>query len=285
MILRLLLPLLLLSLAGCWERPRTFEDDKLPPKAPILTLADMNGIVVEPVRGATSDKGQALAEGMAAALQDREVLASATQGNAQSLHLVGTSEAVAAGPGIMAVKIRWSLQATDGSEIAADEMREQIPSAEWAVGSGERLADAMKREAPKLAAFVQEKIGPEHDAEQQVFVRPVEGAPGDGNKSLPRALVYLLKRAGVTVTADVQAANATTVVGTVALTQGNAGTDHVVIAWHVLRPGGGEVGQVKQENNIPHGSLDGNWGDIAMAVANAAVGDIVRVMATVPPAG
>jgi hypothetical protein len=279
---RLLASLLALCLAGCWELPRTFEDAKVPPHAPILTLPDMVGIVVEPVHGAPGDTGPALAEAMASALQDVEVLASTTPGNSVSLHLVGEAGETSVAGGVANVRIRWSMRAADGSEIGADQQQDALPAAEWALGGGDRLADAVRREAPRLAALVQETIRTEQKPDRQIFVRLVAGAPGDGNKTLPRALVFLLKRAGIGVTADAQASAAITIAGTVTVTPAKPGEDHAVIAWKILKPDGAEAGEVKQENNVPHGSLDGNWGDVAMAVASSAVNDIVRVVNSVP---
>jgi hypothetical protein len=283
MTIRLLLSLLVLCLAGCLELPHTFEDAKLPPTAAILTLPDMAGIVVDPVSGAPAETGRAVAEMMASALQDAEILASTTAGNPESPHLSGEASATSLAGGLTTLRIRWTLRAADGHEIGTDLEQDQVPAADWATGTGVLLADAIRREAAKLAPLVQEPIRTVEKSARQVFVRPVEGAPGDGGKTLPRALVFLLKRAGIEVTSDATASAAMTVAGSVAVSPGNAGAEHVVIAWHVLKPDGSEAGQVKQENDIPKGSLDGNWGDIAMAVASSAVKDIVRVVSSVPP--
>ncbi|HVJ53048.1 MAG TPA: hypothetical protein VM689_11320 [Aliidongia sp.] len=279
---RLFAALTLLGLADCGELPHPFEDTKLEPHAPIITLPDMAVIVVDPVQGAPGDTGAALAETMASALQDADVLASAKPGNPTSTHLIGSADATSVAGGVANLRIRWTMRAADGTEIGTDQQQDTVPAAEWAAGSGTVLDEAVHREAPRLAAMVQVSVGEEHKPTRQVFVRLVEGATGDGDKALPRALVYLLKRGGVTVTADEHAADTVTIAGKVAVTPVDPSQQHVAITWRVLKPDGSEAGQVKQENDIPRGTLDGNWGDVAMAVASSALQEIVHVVNSVP---
>jgi hypothetical protein len=281
---RFLSSLLVLTfgLSACGVVPHPFEDAKLPPHASILALTDSVGIVVEPVRGAPAPTAQALAEAMATALQAAEVLASTTPGNQSSLHLVSEASGSTGGPGLTAIRIRWSMRSAEGAEIGTDLQQEMIADDQWTTGSGQGLTQLMQREAPRIAALVQDAPVVEHKPTRQVFVRTVEGAPGDGGKSLPRALVYLLKRASVDVTTDSQAVDTITIVGNVAVKPLTADQEHVQIEWRVLKPDGSEVGKVAQENTIPRGSLDGSWGEVSMAVANSAVNDIIRVVNLVP---
>ncbi len=157
-----------------------------------------------------------------------------------------------------------------------------MPNASWQGGAG--FAELAKAEAPRIGNLVEEPATAERKPIRQLYVRTVDGAPGDGRNALPSALTYLLKQHGYTVTTDPQASGTITLAGTVTVDPAKAGQQHVKIAWHVLKPDGTDVGQVSQENDVPPGTLDGKWGEIAMAVALAGVDDIVRVIGTVPPA-
>ena len=58
-----------------------------------------------------------------------------------------------------------------------------------------------------------------------------------------------------------------------------AGEESVTIVWRVRDSRGQEIGTIDQSNRIPAGSLNGNWGDIAYAVADAAtvgLGDVFQ---------
>jgi hypothetical protein len=55
-------------------------------------------------------------------------------------------------------------------------------------------------------------------------------------------------------------------------------TQSVSLRWLVKSPTGKVLGDVKQANDIPAGSLDGGWGGAATAVAEAAATGIFDVV-------
>ncbi len=117
------------------------------------------------------------------------------------------------------------------------------------------------------------------DSEQRVAVPLVAGAPGDGARSLARAMEAVLRQANVSVADDAAAGRKHfTVTGKVILADAVEGKQKVTVSWILLDPDGGQVGQVNQENAIAAGSLDGRWGDIAYAVAKSAAGGIVALL-------
>jgi hypothetical protein len=265
--------LTLLGPAACTTLPHPFEDDKLAPHAPLLAMPDSLGVVVEPVQGAPDETSKVLAEAMAHALQDAELPASTSAGNARSFHLSGTALPAADASGLA---ISWSLRNAAGSEIGSDTQHVPMPLSESA------LAGSMRGEAPKLAALIQDSGPAEHQPSRRLLIRTVEGAPGDGATSLKRALVFLLQRSGTRLTDDPASPDTVTIAGTVETRPGPPGQDHIKILWHVLKPDGGEAGVIAQENDVPHAVIERQWGDIAMAVADAAAPDILHVAETVP---
>ncbi|MHA1599049.1 MAG: hypothetical protein ACTSV1_10030, partial [Alphaproteobacteria bacterium] len=66
--------------------------------------------------------------------------------------------------------------------------------------------------------------------------------------------------------------------GTVAVQAEANGRDRVSIVWRVTTPDGFEVGRASQENTVPSGSLNGDWGDNADKIAAAAVTGIERIL-------
>ncbi|MGB8840579.1 MAG: hypothetical protein WCC64_05880 [Aliidongia sp.] len=265
--------LALLGPAGCTTLPHPFEDDKLSPHAPLLAMPDILGVVVEPVQGTQDETSHALAEAMAHALQDAELPASTSAGNTRSFHLAGI---VQPGADASHLDINWSLRNAAGADIGNDTQQVPLPLADAT------LAGSMRGEAPKLAALIQESTPAEHQPTRRLLVRAVEGAPGDGASSLKRALVFLLQRSGTRLTDDPATADTVAVAGTVEARPGPPGQDHIKILWHVLTPDGREAGVIAQENDVPRAVVEGQWGDIAMAVADAAAPDILRVAETVP---
>jgi hypothetical protein len=270
-----LLSLALLALAGCTVEPHPFEADKLDPHAPILAVPEALGIVVEPVQGAPDGVAPALADAMVLALQAIEIPASTTAGNARSFHLAGAAAPAAAG-----WDIRWTLRDAAGVEIGGDTQRAMLrPDA---APDAAALAGSMRDEAPKLAALIEDTAPVEHQSTRRLLVRAIEGAPGDGAKSLRRSLAFLLKQSGAALTDDPQTPDTVAIAGTVEVRPVPPDLDHIRILWHVLKPDGSEAGVITQENDVPRVVIEGQWGDIGMAVAEAAAPDLLRVVATVP---
>jgi hypothetical protein len=269
-----------LLLAGCQPLPHPFADQQLPPDAPILQVADTVGILVAPVAHAPADA--ALAQAMATALQDRDIPADTRAANRQSYRLAGDAAATRTSAGAAMVEIQWTLANAKGETVGSDVQRTTIAAADWTGGTPEILAPLGKAEAPRIAAMIQEAPPVERNPGRQVYIRPTEGAPGDGRTALPRSLGFLLGRAGVKVTPDSQTVDAVIIGPTVDLSSSGSGKQHVRVVWHIYRADGTEAGQVSQENDVPIGSLDGSWGDIGMAVATAGIDQILGVMKTIP---
>jgi hypothetical protein len=105
-----------------------------------------------------------------------------------------------------------------------------------------------------------------------VAVIPVKGAKGKGNDELTRAMRQTLTTAGWTVL-NAPAKNALTISGRVEMAEVEGNMQMVALKWAVQAPDGGKLGDVKQANNVPAGSLDNGWGEIAgFAVEAAATG-------------
>ena len=105
-----------------------------------------------------------------------------------------------------------------------------------------------------------------------VAVIPVKGAMGRGNGELTSAMRRTLTAAGWTVL-KAPAKNALTISGRVEMAEVSGNMQNVALKWAVQAPDGGKLGDVNQANNVPAGSLDEGWGEIAgFAVEAAATG-------------
>ena len=109
------------------------------------------------------------------------------------------------------------------------------------------------------------------------MVPSVTGAPGDGSRSLTTALQRELSRSGVSVS-DRPAGASYRVEGKVKVGQSKDGKQPIQIDWFVKDPNGKQLGTVSQKNEIPEGSLDGNWGQVADAAAAAAAQGILKLL-------
>ena len=69
-----------------------------------------------------------------------------------------------------------------------------------------------------------------------------------------------------------------TLLGIVALGPVAEKQQDVTITWSLRNAGGNQLGEVKQQNRIPAGLLDGAWGDVAYAVASSAAPGITALL-------
>ena len=116
------------------------------------------------------------------------------------------------------------------------------------------------------------------------LVRNISGAPGDGNIALRTALLQSLRGADAMVTDNPMQASYV-IQGSVQVAAPFAGRQHTRIVWLVTTIGGEEVGTAIQENDIPQGSLDGRWGEVAQIITNAAIPGVTRLFDTRLDAG
>jgi hypothetical protein len=109
------------------------------------------------------------------------------------------------------------------------------------------------------------------------IVPSVTGAPGDGSASLTAAIQRELTSKGVSLS-DKATPAAYRVEGSVTVGEAKQGKQPIHIEWLVRDPQGKKLGTVSQRNEIPEGSLDGEWGPTATQAAGAAAQGIVKLL-------
>jgi hypothetical protein len=110
-----------------------------------------------------------------------------------------------------------------------------------------------------------------------VAVLNVVGAKGKGNAQLTAAMRKVLQDAGWPVLVAARA-DAITIQGSVVVDAAQGGQQPVHIAWFVITPKGKSLGDVKQNNAVPAGSLDQGFGENAGFVAQAAADGIFKLI-------
>ena len=110
-----------------------------------------------------------------------------------------------------------------------------------------------------------------------VLVKPVRGAPGDGNESLTRAVKAALRSSRVLTTDDPGQARLV-LAGSVKVDSSAAGPRKIAIVWTVSTPDGTEMGKASQENRVPEGAADGKWNRLSIMAVAAAIDGIERIL-------
>lgn len=110
------------------------------------------------------------------------------------------------------------------------------------------------------------------------IVPPIKGAPGNGRTALAEALKKKVASKGVQVASSGSGSGKYKIQGIVNLSPQGDTKQNIKLEWKVINPLGREIGTVTQQNTIPKGSLDGQWGATADYVADAASNGIVKLI-------
>ena len=278
----------LLLVAACQPLPHPFADDR--PPAALLRVRDSISVAVAPVAGTPRAAATRLPAAMAKALLKHEIPASDKTASLSSYQLFGRIAKLRPKQGAPALAAVWRLYDAKGRTVGERQVR--VPLA--TPGAGKAVEDAAVEQlaalsADRLAPLLQDDmpapkpVANTAAAGPRVAIGKINGAPGDGNAALARALAAVLPRDGVAIVAAGDKPDLM-IDGTVALTPATAGQEHVALVWRVRRPGGGQIGTVGQQNDVPKGLLDGKWGDLAYNIAIAASDGIVQLVARgLPP--
>ena len=276
--LLLLLPLLL---AACGDLPEPFIGN---PGAAgrVLSQPPTPRLAVPPPTNALlpNEARQQYAGALAEGLQAHEVPAVVDQVRTNDWQLVATAEL----RGNMVLP-KFSVL-NPKSEDKGDVEGKPIPTQAWSQASAETLNAVASDAAPKISRLIESiqaamlRADPNslYNRVAKVQLMPVTGAPGDGNTSLTREMKGHLAALGPLVQDSPDGVDFI-IHGTVKTTPLPGGQQRVAIDWTVTTPSGDLRGKISQGNDIPAGSLDHYWGDVAVVVANQGAGGINEVIA------
>lgn len=280
--------LALLLLAGCGplqlpfvELPMPFERSAADAARDGLTRPPPARIVVPPstTLGLPEEDARRFAATLAEALQAQELPVTAADIPRPNYRLLVAGETAAG-----MVRLTYTLVDAEGAPIGAAGGPRAVPAAAWVRADAAMLRATAGEAAPGIAAMLARADAASRQVEPDQLVarlptvrlNGVAGAPGDGNRSLDRAIRTALAREGVLVQdgADGEFALA----GRVEVAALPRRQQRVEITWTVLRADGTELGKVSQLNEVPAGTLDGLWADVAVVVAEQAATGVAEVI-------
>ncbi len=300
-----LIPMMLgfsaLFLATCGNLPQPFERDDQNKKIVESILTDA-GVMIAPITNAPPPANVQLAERIALAAQDRDLVA-VTRGASRKANLLqGVASTYRDELGGSYIRVSWQLAGPDG--IVFDrivvETKAFEPTADdpWLLYANSDLNQVVDETADFLVAALLDR-GQSQSVSQvaavaqlnfgspyHLYVKRVVGAPGDGSDALTDALNDLLSAEGISIpiAVDTLPSNSSYVIaGRVNIEAIDDVADAISLVWDIALPDGQILGSVNQENIIPHGSLDGEWGKIAYEAAAAAADGLMSVLLQVDP--
>ena len=270
---------LALAIGACGALPKPFQRSEPPPGT--LTRAALNdGVRVALPLCTTEPMAKLIANAVVKALTKREIPASVGLAGKLRYALNSQVEIGGGATSVAPTRIRWQLTELDSKPFLSFNYDVAGSSWEWKWGSPKIIHDI----GEAVARLIADTIAPEDKTlvasqlvTRGVWVKPIKGAPGDGKKSLTRAIRYALIGAKVAVT-DKPFAARYFLAGQVALGPVKGTMQAVEIRWTVTYPDGAVVGHAVQRNEVPAGTFDNRWGEDASLIAAAAGGGIKDVL-------
>lgn len=268
--------LLVLALASCGDLPEPFLGNP-GATARLLAQPPTPRLAVPPPGNAllTDEASRQFAGSLAAGLQAQEVPAVADRMRANDWRLVASAEQ--RGGNVVPVFHVLNPKGEDKGQIEGS----PVPTHVWAAAASDTLDHAARDAAPKISNLLTsiQHADPNslYNRIAKVQIPQVTGAPGDGNVSLTKQMKTHLAALGPMVQDDA-AGTDFIVQGDVRMVPIAGGQQRVEIQWTVKAPNGDERGKVVQLNDIPAGSLDHYWADVAVVVATEAAGGVNDVL-------
>ena len=272
--------LVCLSLAACGDLPEPFIGNPgatarrlAQPLTPLLAIPPGTDTLLPDAAN------QELAQEIAKALQATEVPAMVRTPEKTDWRVITRAERDGD-----SVRPMFSVQDAQGKEQGSAE-GEKVPLETWANANPALLQQIAAEAGPRIGAVLtsirvaRDKADPGslYNRAAKVLVSDVTGAPGDGDAALTHQMRARLAVLGPVVLTTPTGADFA-VQGEVKVVPIPQGKERVEIQWIVKTGSGDERGRVVQLNEIPAGTLNRNWGDVAVVVAAEAsngVNDVI----------
>jgi hypothetical protein len=271
---------LLLALAGCGGLPQPFAGNSGANARRLAQPPPARLAVAPPTKAMLSDiASDTIAGALADALVAKEIPAVAEAARRGDWHVVLTAD-------LRDGRVVPLFTVTDpsGKDQGASQ-GQPVDAATWANADAKTLRQVATDAAPGIVSLLSSiqaaRLASDPNSlmnrPAKVFLKGVTGAPGDGNSSLARQIRARLPQLGEIVQDTPDTADFT-LEGQVRTAPGAGGTTRVEIQWIVTDAGGTERGRILQLNEVPPGTLDGLWGDVAYVVAQEAAGGVKDVI-------
>jgi hypothetical protein len=270
-----------LALSACGDLPEPFLGN---PGATAKRLAQpLTAVLAVPPGTDTllpDAANQELAKQVALSLQASEVPATVRTPQKSDWRVITTAQQKGD-----QVTPMFSVQDPNGKEQGSA-VGEPIPMQAWARPDAALFEQVAADAGPRIGAVLtsiritRDKADPDslYNRSARVLIPDVTGAPGDGNPALTRQMRTRLAALGPIVLTTPTGADFT-VQGDVKVVPIPGRQERVEIVWTIKAGiGGDERGKVVQLNEIPAGTLDKYWGDVASVVATEAAGGINDVI-------
>lgn len=275
--IRVVILVALWSVGGCGDVPRPFSyANNLKKHDEFLFAPKSFGITITQIKGPVSWIGDALAVEIASALRKRGVIASSKSTNQRSLILEASGYQQLYSGKNPDLHIKWLLKDHNGVTQRVKSLQLQPPLQFWNNPNWSMFRNVADQNAQFLIRWLalEDNLTNTHK-QNSLTLMPLEGAIGDGKKSLGLAIKLALRERNINTSA--KQTNPLTLFPKLSVQPKGDTLQSVTLVWVLRTKSGDEVGRITQENDIKTGELDENWGPIATEIAKGAATGIAEL--------
>jgi hypothetical protein len=280
MLRALLIASFCIGLAACGTAVPSGDGATKPASGPPAQRARV-GLQVDTVDGTSVPLGKLLAAAVVEELNAVGLQAQLGPMMRSHFTLRGKAETNTDDPAIPFITlIHWNLYDDRGALVGTFDQGVEGNKIQWQYGDPVIIRAVGKGAALPLLAMIREDATAVVSAapvRAALLVKPILGAPSNGNQMLGRALNAAIQNAGYALTEDPQQAGYV-IQGLVDVDDLDGGRQKVRIMWTVTTGDGKEVGRAAQENTLPKESLEGPWDRVAVSVVAGAFPSIDQML-------
>jgi len=280
-----LLYLLFIGIGACQPLPQPFqptEEKKI--GNPLLKLPNSWRVKVIRLLGIEKDQSKKLSIEIVRALQKRNLLSTSGAGNKRSITLEGMVTVLDEQKHDIRVQILWEIFSSQGVSLGYHTNSLLVDKTGWEFGKVETIRKVAAHAATSVIQLLKPSTSmpkTKKNNKNNIYIWPIYGAPSNAAALLREQLIFYLKQRSIPVVFEIQK-RTFVLMGEISLQPSNIDKQNLVIRWTLLRPDGGEIGNLHQENEVTNRILELDWPNVAKTIADTAAQGVMEILSKTP---
>jgi len=275
---------LLVLVAACTQAPQPYRHGRTGVDTSGLRLRDGGTVYIMPIEGTARPIGKMIATGLAESLGVRNIPSTPNELSNPTYKVRGQFILdFNSGRENHLGSVYWTFMDRTGKMIHESIQEIQGQRHQWDYGDQVMIDGLVDTAADKFTTYLQDASEykavelAENEKPVIFMVGNINGARGDGEKALRKAMSLTLRQFGAKVRSradkDTYILNAD-----IDILKPFEGKQRIQISWIIKDKKGNELGRARQNNQMPEGAFDGKWGGLAYNISRAAMNGIGQVV-------
>lgn len=276
--------MMLVLLVACTQAPQPYRHGRTGVDMSGLRLRDAGTVLILPIEGPARPLAQILARSLADSLGVRNIPSTSNPLSNPSYKVRGqvildfnSDREKYHG------QIYWTFMDQANRVVHESSQKIIADKFQWNYGDQEMIDQLVDTAAERFATYLQDSSESQaveladHEKDVVFKIAEIVGARGDGKRALEKAMALTLRQFGARVR-NTAGKDTFLLSAEIDILKPFEGHERIKIAWIVKDASGKELGRAQQNNRLPVGKLDGEWGRLAYDISRAAMPGIGQVV-------